>query len=271
MRGLTGITIAVGEAYANCLSITLRRNMRHFDRSLVITTPVDHRIQSLASSIPGVSVFETNAFYDHGACFNKGYAMELGFDVIGRRGWILIWDADILLPGTLPTEKLDPKCLHGARRRMLIEGPAAFHDDLDWSTLPINPDKGPVGFFQLFNAHAIEEQRPWYDVTFAHAGGGDAYFLTHWPKTHHRILPMEVLHLGDNDRHWFGTDAQSIDLMAAFVHANGWKAAAAKHDLTALDRVQAVPHRVEIPGYDRPNFEIPHAARPFQSVVKHKD
>ena len=49
-----------------------------------------------------VEVFETTAFVDHGAAFNKGYALEQGFDVRGRHGWIAIIDTDIVLPPYMP-------------------------------------------------------------------------------------------------------------------------------------------------------------------------
>jgi hypothetical protein len=259
LTGLRGITISIG--YAECLEITLVRNMRHFARCVVITSPEDEATQRVARSVPGVQLVITDAFRRYGARFNKGLCFEEAWDTVGRDGWWLIWDADILLPDAIPTEHIQPDQLHGARRRLLKAGPAYWRPDLEWDRYPVHRDGGPIGFFQLFHADAIAGKRPWYDVTFSHAGGGDAYFMTHWPRHKLCVLPMEVLHLGDNDRNWFGVDPEGQDLMAAFVIRNGWTRAAAKHDARAIERVGEIVERVEVPGYDPTGFELPFVAR----------
>lgn len=260
-RPIRGITVAVGPWYARTLEICLVRNMRHLARCLVVTTPGDPCV-AVARAVPGVDVFETDAFTRHGAYFNKGYALELGFDYFGRHGRILIWDADILLPDSLPLDRFRPGHLHGMRRRIL-ENVDAWRPTISWAGIPLRRDGGPVGFTQLFDAEdpAIVGKRPWYDVSFPHGGGGDAYFLTHWPRSHWTILPVDVLHLGPVDRHWFGTDATAVDKMAKFVVENGWSRAAAKHDRTAVDRVGPLVERLQVPGYPPSDFELPFVRR----------
>jgi hypothetical protein len=257
---IRGITTSVG--YAPLLAITLPRNMRHLTECWVITSPEDEQTQAVACGVPGVRLHVTDAFTRHGARFNKGLAFEEGFDAMGREGRLLIWDADILFPDVLDLSGWRDNCLNGAVRRMLAN-PAEWTPELNWRSLPMIRDGGPIGFFQGFAAEdpAIRDRRPWYDVSFTHAGGGDAYFMTHWAPDKRKVLPIEVLHLGPNDTNWFGTTPEARDLMAAFVTRNGWHRAAAKHDRTAADRVGEIAERVDVPGYQPTGFELPFVRR----------
>jgi hypothetical protein len=260
MPAIRAITVSVG--YAELLAITLPRNLRHFVECLVVSSPEDHATAELVSRTAGARLFITDAFTRHGAAFNKGLALEEGFDQLGRRGLMLILDADILLPDTLELGGLRPRGIHGARRRML-EDVSAWSPDLDWSALPLSRDGGPVGYFQLFSAEdpAIAGRRPWYDVSFAHAGGGDAYFMERWNPGERFTLPIDCLHLGPKDSHWFGTSAEAREIMAAFVVRNGWTASHPRVDRSAVDRVGEILERVEVPGYPPSNYELPFVRR----------
>lgn len=264
MPSIRALTISVG--YATELAITLPRNMRHFTEILVVTSPKDEATQAVARSVPGVRLLITSVFTEPGSNgvvprFNKGRAMNAGFDALGRDNWLCVLDADILLPDSLPLDRLKPTHLHGARRRIL-EDASAWTPDLDWSTCPIRQDGGaPIGYLQIFHADAIRDKVLWYEPTFTHAGGGDAYFMSHWPRNRWASLPMECLHLGPCDRHWFGRDAEGIDMMAAYVHRNGWTQAAAKHDRSALDRVGEIAERVTIPGVEDTGYQLPFVRR----------
>src|SRR4051812_12870487 len=96
MPEIRGITACVN--YSELLAVTLPINMRHMTECLVVTSPGDHATQDIACSIPNVKVFETMAFFEGGSRFNKGYALELGFSELGRHGWIVIFDSDIVFP-----------------------------------------------------------------------------------------------------------------------------------------------------------------------------
>ncbi len=269
MPALRGVTVSVGRWYAELLAITLPRNMRHLTECLVVTAPGDPSIE-VARDVPGVRVFETDAFYRHEAKFNKSYSLELSFDVLGRHGWIVIWDADCLWADSLPLDRMRPGFLHGARRRIL-DDPTRWTPELDWRTLPLNHDgSSPIGFFQAFAADdlAIKDKRPWYDVTFAHAGGGDAYFLTHWAPTRRVMLPLEVLHLGRVDQNWFGADQEGRDMMARFVTENQWRRAMRMHPPEAAARAAEPVHRVEVPGYEPTGYELPFVRRARQAASR---
>ena len=204
----------------------------------------------------------TSAFTDHGAVFNKGYALETGFDAMGRHGWILILDADIMFPPTMPLDNLQPDRLYGCRRRIL-EDPSRWHPDLDWRMCPFSRDNGCIGYFQCFHADdpALAGKRPWYDVSFTHAGGADAFFLEHWHPSKRVVLPFDILHLGRTDMNWFGCDQQGRDMMAKYCIENGWRGAARKHSPEAAARAGPIVERVQVPGYEPSSFELPFVRR----------
>lgn len=263
MPAIRGITVAVGEPYARTLDICLARNMRHFVEAWVITAPTDSAVKAVASKVPGVRVFETNGFYEHGAAFNKGLCIEQCFDAMGKRGWLCVIDSDILLPDDLPLGNLDPECIHGARRRILAD-PAKWSPGLDWKTCPPHPDgRAPIGFLQLVHsdAKALRDRPWWYDPSFAHSGGGDAAFLAWWPREKWRMLGCDCLHLGEPDRNWFGVDPKHKDMMARFVTENGWRRAAARVTPEQVARAEAPVHRVQVPGYPPSSFELPFVER----------
>lgn len=259
---IRGITVCVGKWYSDLLGALLPLNMRHLSECWVVTSPDDERTQGLAASIPGVRLHITDAFTRHGARFNKGLALESGFEAMGRYGWILIHDCDCLMPDSLALSKIEPDKLHGARRR-LLENPACWDRGINWGALPLVKDGGPVGFFQLFAAGcpALRGKSPWYDVSFAHAGGGDAAFLNHWTKNQQVVLPIEVLHFGPIDTHWFGTTPDAIDMMAKFVTDNGWSRAASKFTAEQVKRAAPVVERVDVPGYPKSDFDLPFVRR----------
>lgn len=263
---IRGLVVAVGEWYARTLAVSLPRNMRHLSECVVVTAPGDGAVLDVVRSVPGAVAFETDAFTRHGAMFNKGLAIEEAFDVLGRHGWLAVVDADILWPDELPLHLLQSGCLHGMRRRIL-EDPAAWTPYLDWRTCPPHRDGGPIGWTQVWHADdpAVRDKRPWYDVSFGHAGGGDAAHMAHWPRSHWRILPCEALHLGPTDTHWFGVTPEAKNLMAKFVTENGWHRAAAKFTPDQVARAGEVPGRVEVPGYEPSTFELPFVRRAQES------
>ena len=251
MAAIRGLTVCVGEWYAGTFAIAAPRNLRHLTDCLVVT---DEATAPMLPALPDLRILVTDAFTRHGARFNKGLAIEEGLDALGRSGWILIHDADVILPASLELSRVRPATLHGARRRML-DDPGLYRPDLDWTALPLGADGGPIGFFQLFNAtdRHLKNKQPWYDVSFAHAGGGDAYFLEHWPPGARTILPIEVLHLGPRDTHWFGANDAGRATMSAFMGRNGWP----RGPHLPEPAPGPIVDRVAIPGYPPSSFRLP--------------
>lgn len=228
-----GIVVCVD--YDDLLAMTLPANLRHLSSCVVVTAPHDEATQRLCNGFDKVRVHVTDAFYRYGATFNKGLAIEEGFDVLGRWGWILVWDADTLFPRRLRLQSVQCGHLYGARRRV-CPNPLQHRDNLPWRRWRVHKDREIAGYFQLF--HAADQhiaERPWYEVTFTHAGGGDGYFQSRWPADRKHWLPAEVLHFGPVDTNWFGRASRRIDgrklpgqqvaaqQMRRFLRFKGWR------------------------------------------------
>lgn len=256
MIALRGFTISIG--YADALRVTLPLNARHFKECLVITSPDDEATQGVARSVPGVELFITDAATLHGAYFNKGLCFERAWDYWGRHGWFLIWDADIVMPEAIPLDWVKSGTLYGARRRIL-EDPRSYHPRLDWNRCPRHLDGGPIGFFQLFDSMSpdIRDKRPWYDVSFPHAGGGDAYFMYQFKINRRSVLGIDCLHLGPPDVNWYGVDQRGRDIMSRFVHENNWLRAMRRHSRLSAERAGEFVKRIEVPGYAPSGYELP--------------
>ena len=189
---ITSLVVCV--EYDDFLSISLPRNKRHFDRTIVITSSADTATQEVARR-EGCECFITDAFYARGARFNKGLAIEQAFAALGREGWLCYWDADIVMPDECPFGR-DTRFLYSPFRRIL-EDPAQFSDTLDWSTLARNPMESEFpGYLHLFHAEEAGLP-PWYSTHWKHAGGCDSDFeALYRAKDALRRPGFEVLHLG---------------------------------------------------------------------------
>lgn len=256
MIALRGFTISVG--YAKPLSITLPLNMRHFKEQLVITSPEDKDTQRVARSVPGVELFVTDAATRHGAYFNKGLCFEEAWDYWGRHGWFAIWDADIILPESIPFGWLKPEKLYGARRRILAD-PTRYTPGLKWEKCPRHLDGGPVGFLQIFNGDApdIKGVRPWYDVSFSHAGGGDEYFMYLFKPQNRSVLAIDCLHLGKPATNWFGVTPERLGFMHKFITHYHWMTGTARHGGVPPAWAEGeIVERVSPPGYEPSTHEL---------------
>lgn len=206
---MRGIVVCVG--YDDLLAVTLPNNVKHFSECLVVTSPGDAETHRVCQQVPNVKVLATDAFTRHGATFNKGLAIEEGFEQFGRYGWICVWDADTLLPPKPNFGVLECGNLYSARRR-IVNDVLSWSEDIPWSEYPISGEVGMPGYLHLFHANdpAIATL-PWYDLRFIHAGGGDGYFQSRWPQDRKRYMPFEVLHLGPKDTNWFGRVSERMD------------------------------------------------------------
>lgn len=197
---MKAITVCVD--YAPLLAKTLPHNAIHFDRMVVVTTPEDRATLDLCAEFCNVTAFATRAFYEKNALFNKGKAMEEGFDILGRSGWMMVLDADIVLPHQLP-EDLECGNLYSPFRRMCFDG--EWDGDFDWVDYPRYGDREFAGYCQVFHADdPALKARPWYGVNWRHAGGCDSDFQAKWPEEKKIRPDWEVLHLGRPMHNWGG-------------------------------------------------------------------
>jgi len=203
---MKGIVVSV--EYGDLLAETLPHVP--FEKVLVVTSHEDEETVKVAKR-NGAEVFQTNAFYRDGAMFNKGLALEEGFDVLGRDGWIVVFDADIIMPEKMDLTGIKPSCLYSPRRRT-CHNVSDWKRQEDWSQFPLVRDQEHAGYFQLFNASdPALMAKPWYGVEWRHAGGCDSEFNQKWPIQHKHWLPFEVLHLGPDGQNWCGRATKRLD------------------------------------------------------------
>jgi len=248
--------------YSDKLAITLPRNKRHFDRTLVVTSPDDTQTQELARA-EGVDLYITDAFTRYGAYFNKGMAIEESLDELGRDGWICIWDADIVMPNTLNLQNPDPRSLHVPIRRTLADWKAFRPDGIDWSSLPSPTQPHEFdGYFQLFHGLAMGE-RPWYGIEWTHAGGCDSDFQFKFDKHYRKRLPFEVLHLGSEGYlrigNWAGVTPEGKEQMRSIREARRRVGGGVVPQEKICPRLPALPKPTPEPTTDR----IPRVMRFF--------
>lgn len=276
MIPIRGLVVCVG--YDDLLALTLWPNMRHLAECVVVTSPDDERTGGVARGVPGVRVFETDAFTRPDADgvrprFNKGLAAEEALDWMGREGWVLSWDADTIFPDSPPFDLVRPGRLHGMHR-VVLEDARRYAGPESWGLARPQKDDPGVGYFQLFHADdpAVRGSRPWFEPTFAHAGGCDEFLAQHWPPARRVMLPATCLHLGPVATNWYGRASARLDgqegadaaenlrAMDALIKRFDWHWARPGLDMAALEDDGTTPHRLAIPGCGPTGFEIPFAA-----------
>ncbi len=212
------ITVSVN--FGDFLKETLPLAVPHFEKILVVTSYEDKETWrqvyegGLFQRWPNVKAIPTNAFYRDGAYFNKGLALEEGFDELGRDGWICVFDADIVMPAAIDLSELSIGNLYSPRRRILrkvLDWPH-YKDEATWDQLPLYGDWQHPGCFQVFHgSDPALTGRPWYGTRWRHAGGCDSDFQEKWPKGCRQWLPFEVLHLGEPMVNWCGRVGKRLD------------------------------------------------------------
>jgi hypothetical protein len=205
-----GITVCV--QYDDILGLVLENNLKSLDELLIVTSPADTRTQELSAKHPRTRLYITDSFYKYGAFFNKGLAMEEGFDALGREGWIMVLDSDIALPAEpINWDFLKPGFLYTPRRHMLYQ-PSQWQPDLDWRRFHLKEENEWAGYCQVFHADdpKLASRRPWYGINWPHAGGCDSDFQHLWPG-HLKLRPtFHVMHLGYDCQNWCGRVAPHL-------------------------------------------------------------
>lgn len=225
--------------YADILSITLPRNLRHFSRIVVATSHADKDTQSLCESL-GVTTYVTNDFYRDGHPFRKWLVLEQVLDILGRDGLICVLDADIILPaGFSETEYLRGN-LYSPYRRML-DNPKEYTDELDWKTLPLANDREHAGYCHVFHGEDAGPT-PWYP-DWTSAAGGDSDFQRKW-RRRHRVRPnYECLHLGPAGKNWCG---RTTDFLHGKNHLSSERQQALEKMLEQRREYGCDPERINI-------------------------
>lgn len=209
---IEAVTACVG--FDDVLDVTLANNHPNLDTMIVVTSHEDKKTQEVARKHGAICV-QTDLFRKNGRRFNKGAALNAGFDRFQYHGWRLHLDSDILLPDNFRRilfnhTHLDENCIYGADRVDVIglneldalKGRLQSEPQHAWSAF-INPAQNrplspryvdplrgyvPIGFFQLWNAKC---QKP-YPYSLGTAAHDDVMFAAEWPLSHRRHLPTVV-------------------------------------------------------------------------------
>lgn len=226
MLQIEAVSVCVG--YADFLDETAFHNRKFFHRWVIVTSPEDKETLKVCHRYNLDSIitedFTRNGGVKHqGKIFNKGRAIQRGFDAISARDWVLHLDADIALPSEFPhalemAHLLENK-IYGCDRQMVIGWEAwskikasAYrqhgmhcyvlpHPKYPVGTRWSSPRNGyvPIGFFQLMHGSNLVRNGIWNKPYPAHhndASRGDVQFGLQWDRRHRELIPeLLVWHL----------------------------------------------------------------------------
>ena len=206
--------------YSDYLEYTLPWNYQLADRFVVITSSADIDTRRLCDRL-GVECLVTDVFYDHGASFNKGAAINEGFKTIQFNDWVLHIDSDVIVLGdwekvkrSLPSKRKDH--IYGIDHRLGLSG--SHEDLLNWINKYSkrkeeleyidNTGFGPLGYFQLFHSSYFEKypRSQWYPWMFSGCNESDLFFNGQFKG--HEFLDLECIHFGECGKNWFGRKAE---------------------------------------------------------------
>lgn len=116
-----GVTVCVG--MLELLKLSYSQNKPILDNFIVVTSEADTKTQEWCEGEDSITCVVTDRFYDNGAKFDKGAAINEGLKKLKYKEWVLHLDCDIVLPdnyrGIVLPEFLDKNTLHGASRWFL--------------------------------------------------------------------------------------------------------------------------------------------------------
>jgi hypothetical protein len=102
--------VIVAFNYLDFLSITLLKNLEEIDHIIIVTKENDEIIEycrSLKIDINKLTVITTQGFHFQGAKFNKGLVINLGFQVLKYKDWVITMDGDVILPKDFKLKFID--------------------------------------------------------------------------------------------------------------------------------------------------------------------
>jgi hypothetical protein len=215
---ITYLTVCVN--YLDFLAITYRHNKTEFDDFVVVTDLQDNYTEKYCND-NNIKVVKTDKFYENGAVFNKGLAINEGFKAIENPDWVVFMDADTFVAPNFKKSlpELDKEFFYGARRVLL----PTFNDYVKLSKatsldgLEI-PSGAGFGWFQMFNWGSSVVQNCKIDElypSFPDARESDWMFRNKWGDYIHGSnytkvygnyteLPILVYNLGEHGKNHFG-------------------------------------------------------------------
>lgn len=211
MLRLEAVTVCVG--FDDMLDATLTLNHPHLDHVIVVTSHADKATQACCRKHNATCV-QTDLFRKDGRNFNKGAAINAGFDYFRFHGWRIHMDSDIALPDNFRRllfnhTHLDPGTIYGCDRVNVVgkdnvKKLLTQRDHQLVNRLCLGTGRGgmghrlvcqlrgylPVGFFQMWHAKA---QKP-YPYSLGTAAHDDMMFSALWPEANRRHLPTAIVY-----------------------------------------------------------------------------
>jgi hypothetical protein len=216
---LEGVITCVN--FSDYLDETLYFNLHHFDRLVVVTTHDDVKTQDVCAK-HSIDCVCTDVFHEFGAKFCKGLAINLGLANLRCTGWVVHFDADIILPdnfrNALNGVGLQKDCIYGAdrinvvgrstfeklksdphfrrqfQRRYLVLpaqnvnsqfntlGARLFHKEFGYT---------PIGFFQLWYGPSGKKYPTVVNDSAEHT---DVVHALQWPRCKRILLPNVIVY-----------------------------------------------------------------------------
>ena len=207
--------------YSDVLKISLPHNLQLVDTICVVTNPDDQETINICEGLENVILVKTNRMFENESDkFNKGKALNEGIKSIKKDGWLLISDADTVLPknfrSVLENNEINPSNTYGCRLRYLCPNHSEWIKYLEdertvkeWSPRNCRMNIG-AGFFQLVNCdHSTMKKNEgcWYNESFGHCGRSDRIFWKSFAGSEQpHLRGMYVVHLGDDKQgaNWKG-------------------------------------------------------------------
>lgn len=207
IKSIRAISVCVH--YSDLLAKSLSLWHVGCDRLVIITSSKDAATQELCRKY-NVECFVTDVFWENGAKFNKAAAMAqcvLKLKLREGADWLLTFDSDIVPPdnwrGLMETARLNPGKLYGAYRYQQPENVA--RPVVDYKA---KMKQGWVlGFFCAFHnsdRRLPPLKDPLFEIDHPHAGNYDTAFTRRWTAFDQVMLPIPMIHLGEERAHWTG-------------------------------------------------------------------
>ena len=162
------VTTCVG--FDDILDVTLGHNHAHADSYIIVTSHDDTKTHNVCRK-HGATCVQTDLFSKNNRKFNKGAAVNAGFNYFQYHGWRLHLDSDIVLPDNFRRilfnhTHLERDCLYGIDRINVIgkdklveiaSGNQHSHrkihgGEIDHRWVDEYDGYLPLGFFQLYHS-----------------------------------------------------------------------------------------------------------------------
>lgn len=234
---LHGLTVCVN--YADFLSLSIERWKEGLASLTIVTDSKDVATAALAMK-HDANLFQTDVFYERGAKFNKGAAMEQVRKILPWEDWFLFFDSDVIpepyWKATLITaeahKKVVPGALYGATRFQSKDLKAETGENNERFLFPASsiirdaPCDG--GYFHLFHTSDEAVQVPpgadLLETCWSHAGVYDSKFKMRWPSNKWLVTPVQLLHVGEREN-WTGRgdrEGMKALLKGRVARGGGW-------------------------------------------------